>query len=97
MSFDFGPPVVVKPTRELLGEILLKLGRAQEAQTEFASSLKRAPKRFLSLLGMARAAAKAGDHAAAQEAYATLEKMLHRADAEMAELAEVKKGMAKRL
>ncbi len=97
MSFDFGPPVVVKPARELLGEMLLKLGRAQEAQAEFASSLKRAPKRFLSLLGMARAAAKAGDPVAAQEAYATLEKVLHRADAEMVELAEVKKGMTKRL
>jgi predicted Zn-dependent protease len=97
MSFDFGPPVVVKPTRELLGEMLLKLDRAQEAQAEFASSLKRAPKRFLSLLGMARAAAKAGDQAAAQEAYATLEKILHRADAEMVELTEVKKGVTKRL
>jgi tetratricopeptide (TPR) repeat protein len=97
MSFDFGPPVVVKPTRELLGEMLLKLDRAQEAQAEFASSLERTPKRFLSLWGLARAAAKAGDHVAAQEAYATLEKVLHRADAELAELAEVKKRMTKRL
>jgi predicted Zn-dependent protease len=97
MSFDFGPPVVVKPTHELLGEMLLKLDRPQEAQAEFASSLKRAPKRFLSLLGMARAAAKAGDYAAAQETYATLEKILHHADAEMVELAEVKKGVTKRL
>ncbi|MCI0698523.1 tetratricopeptide repeat protein [candidate division KSB1 bacterium] len=97
MSFDFGPPVVVKPARELLGEMLLKLDRSQEAQVEFASSLKRTPKRFLSLLGMARAATKSGDHAAAQETYATLEKVLHRADAEMVELAEVKKGVTKRL
>ncbi|MGH7456515.1 MAG: hypothetical protein ACRENG_34525, partial [bacterium] len=97
MSFDFGPPVVVKPAHELLGEMLLKLNRPQEAQAEFASSLKRAPKRFLSLLGMARAAAKAADHTAAQETYTTLEKILHRADAEVMELVEVKKGAIKRL
>jgi tetratricopeptide (TPR) repeat protein len=97
MSFEFGPPVVVKPAHELLGEILLKLNRPQEAQAEYALSLKRAPKRFLSLLGMARAAAKAADHAAAQETYAILEKILHRADAEIVELAEIKKGLTKRL
>jgi hypothetical protein len=46
---------------------------------------------------MARAATKAADHAAAQETYAILEKILHRADAEIVELAEIKKGMSKRL
>ncbi len=57
MSFEFGPPVVVKPAHELLGETLLDLGRPEEARKQFEHSLARAPKRALSLQGLARAAA----------------------------------------
>jgi tetratricopeptide (TPR) repeat protein len=51
----FGPPFVDKPAQELLGEILLELGRAGEARVAFQAALSRAPKRALSLKGLQRA------------------------------------------
>jgi len=61
MGFDFGPPVVVKPAHELLGEELLARGEALEAAAEFQLSLDRAPQRALSLRGLAHALAAAGE------------------------------------
>src|SRR5690606_27087197 len=81
MPFEFGPPAVVKPAPELLGEVLLELGRPAEARDAFARSLARAPGRALSLLGLARAAAAAGDHDTAARAYAQLRANWHAADA----------------
>jgi predicted Zn-dependent protease len=81
MPYEFGPPVPVKPSRELLGEMLLTLDRPAEAQKAFAAALRRAPGRALSLDGLARAAEKNGDAAAAADARATLKANWHRADA----------------
>ncbi|HEY8164189.1 MAG TPA: hypothetical protein VIF83_01425, partial [Gemmatimonadaceae bacterium] len=53
LPVDFGPPSIAKPPHELFGEILLELGRAREAQSEFRKSLELAPKRARSLLGLA--------------------------------------------
>ncbi len=89
MPFEFGPPFIVKPSPELLGEMLLELGRAAEARTAFESALQRAPRRTASLLGAARAAEEDGDAAAAREAYDTLRRIWHRADAALPELREV--------
>jgi tetratricopeptide (TPR) repeat protein len=89
MSYEFGPPVVVKPAHELAGEVLLDLGRPAEARRHFEQALSRAPRRSLSLLGLARAAARAGDAAAAGRAYADLRRSWQRADADLPELAEV--------
>jgi cytochrome c-type biogenesis protein CcmH/NrfG len=47
----------VKPSHELLGEILLALHRPADAQREFTRALALAPKRTLSLAGAAQAAA----------------------------------------
>lgn len=90
MSFEFGPPVIVKPAPELLGEVLLKQGRVEEAQAAFARSLERAPGRVLSLLGLARAASQAGDAETAERSYAELRKIWREADAELPEPAEVR-------
>jgi tetratricopeptide (TPR) repeat protein len=89
MTFEFGPPVVVKPAHELLGEILLEQGQAAEARSEFEIALAHAPGRSLSLLGLARAASKAGDTAASREAYAALTKNWARADAGLPGQAEL--------
>jgi len=51
----FGPPVMPKPSWELLGEQLLALGREDEAAEAFRKSLEFAPARRLSLAGLARA------------------------------------------
>src|SRR2546422_2233254 len=60
MPLEYGPPGTVKPSHELLGEMLLDAGRPRDAQIEFAHALRLAPKRARSLLGLARAAAAAG-------------------------------------
>ncbi len=89
MSFEFGPPSVIKPSHELFGEVLLELGRPAEARKQFESSLAMAPGRALSLLGLARAASKSDDEAAAHQAYNELGKIWHRADPELAQLREL--------
>jgi len=71
-AMEYGPPEVVKPSHELLGELLLARGRAQDARERFEQALARAPRRTLSVAGLARAAEAAGDPAASQEAQATL-------------------------
>jgi tetratricopeptide (TPR) repeat protein len=60
---EFGPPDIVKPTHELMGDLLLALDQPKEAQREFARALELAPGRSLALLGLARAAQAAGDTA----------------------------------
>lgn len=52
MPFTAGPVFPVKPTHELLGEVLLSLGDLDGARREFALALKRAPNRALSLVGL---------------------------------------------
>ena len=62
----------IKPPYELYGEILLGLGKSEEAREKFEASLLRMPKRTHSLLGAAEAAAASGDSSAARQHYATL-------------------------
>jgi tetratricopeptide (TPR) repeat protein len=88
MPVEYGPPPDVKPAHELLGEMLLQAGRAAEAQREFARALELAPKRALSLRGLGRAAAAAGDRVTAARAYTELRTMWHGADAGVPGLAE---------
>jgi tetratricopeptide (TPR) repeat protein len=67
-----GPPSSLKPPHELLGEILLRADRPEAAEQHFAAALFRHPDRARSLLGSARAAARAGDREDAAKAYAKL-------------------------
>ncbi len=90
MTFDFGPPVPVKPANELLGETLLQIDQPQEALKFFEQAQRRAPKRALSLLGEARAAVKSGNATRAQQRYAELRKIWQHADFGTPELAELK-------
>ncbi|MBI3983381.1 MAG: hypothetical protein HY337_10745 [Gemmatimonadetes bacterium] len=96
MPVEFGPPDVVKPTRELLGETLLALERPAEAQREFERALEMAPRRALSLRGLGRAAAAAGDRAAATRAYELLREVWHSADAGLPGLEEARRFVAVR-
>jgi tetratricopeptide (TPR) repeat protein len=86
MPFQFGPPALVKPTSELLGEVLLELGRTEEAHLAFAAALERAPRRTASLLGLARAAEAAGDRTAAAQAYDSLRSIWRHAERPPADL-----------
>ena len=59
----------VKPVHELYGEILLELGKPEDAVGMFETSLLRMPNRPRSLLGLARAHAVSGNDVLAAEAY----------------------------
>lgn len=61
LPVEFGPPIIVKPTWELRGEMLLAMNRPREAQAAFARSLAMQPGRLLSLEGLVVAARAAGD------------------------------------
>ena len=92
LSLGYGPPYPVKPAHELFGEMLLDLDRPEEAREQFKRALDRAPRRALSLLGLARAAAKSGDAQTAQQTYGELLGIWHRADDDLPELAEVRRA-----
>ena len=68
LSLDIGPPYPVKPSYELLGETLVRLGRPAEARAAFERALHLAPGRRLSLQGLAEAAAAAGNAETAADA-----------------------------
>jgi tetratricopeptide (TPR) repeat protein len=60
------------PAREMLGEMLLELGRPADALREFETSHAREPERFRGLYGAARAAAQSGDTAKAKRYFGRL-------------------------
>ena len=62
----------VKPAYELYGEILLELGRPEDAVARFETSLQRMPNRPRSVLGLARALEQMGDEDGAAEQYEIL-------------------------
>jgi tetratricopeptide (TPR) repeat protein len=63
------------PAREMLADILLELGRPQEALAEYKKALALSPNRFNGLFNAGRAAEAAGDAPLAQQYYATLLKV----------------------
>ncbi len=89
LPFEFGPPVPVKPVNEQVGEMLMDLRRPKEAIEAFELSLKRTPRRTLSLLGLARAAMASKDIATAQRAYGELRQIWKKADKTLPELKEL--------
>ena len=60
------------PAHEMLGDILLELGRPQEALAEYRRALELSPNRFNGLYNAGRAAEAAGDRAQAKSYYAAL-------------------------
>jgi tetratricopeptide (TPR) repeat protein len=69
MPKPIGRPYPVKGADELYGEILLQAGRPKDAVVWFERALARTPNRSRAVLGLARAAAKAGDRAKSRTAY----------------------------
>jgi len=63
------------PAREMLADILLELGRPQDALVEYKKALTLSPNRFNGLFNAGRAAEAAGDASQAQRYYATLLKV----------------------
>ena len=82
------------PARELLGDMLLELGRAADALKEFEATQIREPSRFRSYYGAAIAAEKVRDTSKAAQYFS---KLIQLADGpnERSELTKAKKFMAK--
>jgi hypothetical protein len=59
----------------MLGEMLLQLNRPREALDQFVQTLKVEPRRYRSVAGAARAAAAAGDRAAARKYNAEMKQL----------------------
>ncbi len=55
LPLEFGPPVINKPTDELLGELYLQLHRPADAKPSLESDLARAPGRTLALRSLSQA------------------------------------------
>jgi tetratricopeptide (TPR) repeat protein len=62
----------VKPSHELLGEVLLQAGKPAEAAAAFDTTLLRTPNRARALMGAAKAYAAAGNRELAAQRIATL-------------------------
>jgi tetratricopeptide (TPR) repeat protein len=63
------------PAREMLADILLELGRPQDALGEYKKALTLSPNRFNGLFNAGKAAEAAGDASQAKDYYATLLKI----------------------
>ena len=90
-----GPPRILKPTYELLGEIYLNAKQPIQAYEKFSISLLRHPNRFRSLIGLARAANAKGDKKTAKEKYKQLLIQLENAMSDLPELKEAKSFLKK--
>src|SRR6476661_2147862 len=83
-------PGALVPAREQLGDLLLKLGRPQEARVEFEAALKIYPNRFRGLYGAALSAERSQDWEVARRYYVTLDAQTAQADDSREELAELR-------
>ena len=84
-------PGAVLPARELLGDLLLELGRPADAARAYAASLAQQPNRARSLFGAARAAELAGDVTVARARYREYLKLMEKSDGGRGEL-EIARG-----
>ena len=83
-------PGAILPAREQLGDLLLEIGRAEEALASYEASLARAPRRLASLSGAARAAKRARQTAKAKDYYGQLVALTQSADGRRAEVEEAR-------
>jgi tetratricopeptide (TPR) repeat protein len=88
-----GLPQPVKPAPELLGEVLLGVGRPRDAIEAFERALRRNPNRSLAVLGLARARAALGEIDASRRHYRELLANFNEADADLPELAEARRAL----
>jgi tetratricopeptide (TPR) repeat protein len=78
-------PAQLLPARELLGDMLLALGKPDQALVEYEASMRVAPNRFNGLYGAAKAAESSGNREKAATYYAQLLAVCEQADTERPE------------
>jgi tetratricopeptide (TPR) repeat protein len=88
-------PGSIVPLRELLGDLLLKIGQPGPALAEYERSLKSAPSRLRTVSGAAKAANAVGDRAKAKEYFGELTGLARNADTPLPELAEATAYLAR--
>ena len=84
------------PMRELLGDLLLEAGQPTAAVRAYATALTNTPNRYRGIYGAARAAAAAGDRAAASDYFTKLVALAKNADTQRPELAAARAFLAGR-
>ena len=84
------------PAHEMLGDMLLESGHAEQALAEYAASMKNDPGRFDSLYGAAQAAEKLGKQDKANEYYSEIVKNCEGAKSQRAELKHAREVMEAR-
>jgi tetratricopeptide (TPR) repeat protein len=89
-------PGHILPARELLGELLLEMGRPADALRAFEQTLARSPRRARALFGAARAAELTGNAKVARARYEELAALMSRADPDRPELAAARRYLATR-
>jgi tetratricopeptide (TPR) repeat protein len=88
-------PGPIATARELLGDLLLEMGKPAEAAREYEASLNRAPNRFKTLHGVARAAELAGDRDRARTFYTKLVAVASASDNQRPELQQARAFLGK--
>lgn len=83
-------PGHVLPAREVLGDLLMELGRYGDAREAYEAVLKKEPGRARSTFGAAKAAELTGDQAAARAHYQAFLKLMEKADTPRPEVAVAK-------
>src|SRR5215475_6401137 len=78
------------PLRELYGDLLLEMGDAAAALTEYETVLKATPNRYRGILGIARAAEANGNRTKATEYFGKLVDLAKNADVERPEVKQAK-------
>ena len=89
-------PGPILPARELLGDLLMELGRPAEALVAYEKTLEREPRRARALFGAARAAEAAGRDAVARDHYAALLEVMKKADPTRPEPVAARRALAGR-
>ena len=89
-----GKAEVAIPAREMLADILLEAGHAEQALAEYEQSMKIDPNRFNGIYGAARAAELAKEPDTAAKYYAQLVKNCAGSKSERSELARAKEQLA---
>ncbi len=89
-------PGPILPARELLGDMLMELGRPSEALPQYEASIGKEPNRFRGLYGAGLAAERAGDRTRARVHYEKLASVSAQSDGNRAELARVRQLLAQR-
>jgi len=87
-------PGEVLPAQELLADMLLDLGRYEEAGTAYQAALNRSPNRFNSLYGAGRAAELKGNSTQAALYYSQLVEVTTKADVEPLRLQQARAFLA---